>query len=72
MKLLKLVTLLLGAVTAAPTNMLEAGKSDEPHTDLDELKDGDCRSIIFIWARGSKEPGNMVSIDRSIPHYCAF
>lgn len=30
-----------------------------------EFSDGGCRDILFAWARGSTEAGNMVGISKS-------
>ena len=52
------VLALLGAITAsaAPLEKRQFGGGSTSN----ELQQGDCRAVTFIFARGSTEPGNMV------------
>lgn len=51
--------LLAGLAAASP---IETGLSKRQlGITQNELTDGDCGDVIFIMARGSTEPGNMVS-----------
>lgn len=59
MKFFGITSLLVAAVAAAPTEMLEARQA---YTSISELENGACRPLILIFARGSTQPGNIVSI----------
>ncbi|KAF2167806.1 carbohydrate esterase family 5 protein [Zasmidium cellare ATCC 36951] len=48
--------LLAATVSCSPISQRQLGGSSSTS---DELQDGDCRDVIFIFARGSTEPGNM-------------
>lgn len=52
-----LVSAFIGATAASPVSNLQARQSDES----DELQNGPCKDVTFIFARGSTEPGNMVN-----------
>lgn len=56
---------LLAATTAALPTSERRQLGDRVGTTLDELEDGSCRDITFIFARGSTEIGNIV---RSSPN----
>lgn len=53
-----LASAFIGAVAASPVTKLQARQTDES----DELVNGACKDVTFIFARGSTEPGNMVSV----------
>jgi hypothetical protein len=55
MKLLVATVAVLTAISA--TN---AGLVEKRQTSANDLAGGACKEIIFIFARGSTEPGNMV------------
>lgn len=59
MNFLGITTFLVAATAAAPTKMLEARQS---YTSISELETGACRPLILIFARGSTQPGNIVSV----------
>lgn len=58
--------LLAGLAAGSP---IENGLSKRQLTGTteNELEFGSCRDIIFIFARGSTEPGNMVGIQAGYP-----
>jgi cutinase len=58
MKSSLLIAAFISAIVATPVpNHLEARQSDES----DELENGACKAVTFIFARGSTEAGNMVN-----------
>jgi hypothetical protein len=59
------VVISLVAVAVASPVYLKQGKRQTE----EEFTDGGCRDIIFIWARGSTETGNMVS---HISRFCTL
>lgn len=52
-----LASVFIGAVAASPVTKIQARQTDES----DELVNGACKEVTFIFARGSTESGNMVS-----------
>ncbi|KAK4495620.1 hypothetical protein PRZ48_012888 [Zasmidium cellare] len=48
--------LLAATVSCSPIQQRQLGGTSSTS---DELQNGDCRDVIFIFARGSTEPGNM-------------
>jgi hypothetical protein len=45
--------------TVAFLATLAAAKLQRRQMNADEVKNGSCKEVIFIFARGSTEPGNM-------------
>jgi cutinase len=56
-----IVSLLAGIVTASPLSV-EVRQSTNVGTTANEYTRGGCKDIIFFFARGSTEVGNMVSV----------
>jgi hypothetical protein len=61
---------LVFAASAAATAVPEILKRD-PQSTMNEVKSGTCRPVIFIMARGSTEPGNMVRLLTHLRQYRA-
>lgn len=59
MKVAAIASLLAATAIAAPTEMLEARQA--VGNSASELENGACRPLILIFARGSTQPGNLVS-----------
>jgi hypothetical protein len=54
---------LAGGVTAG---LLTVDKRQFSGSTLNELSEGSCKPVIFLWARGSTEGGNMASLTSAI------
>jgi hypothetical protein len=54
-----LVSILAALATASPVEVRQIGGTG---TTSNEFSEGGCKEILFAWARGSTEIGNMVSI----------
>ena len=59
MRIAGLASLLAATAIAAPTEMIEARQA--VGNTANELESGACRPLILIFARGSTQPGNLVS-----------
>lgn len=59
-----LSTAILAGLAAASPVDVGLSKRQFFGTTENELERGSCRDIIFIFARGSTEPGNMASTPR--------
>lgn len=58
MKITAVILAGLAAATATPVTTLEQRQAAQ--TTSNELKEGPCKPVTFIMARGSTETGNMV------------
>lgn len=52
--------ILLASLALASPLALQAEKRQTVRSTANEFKRGGCNDIIFVWARGSTEIGNMV------------
>lgn len=66
MKFQVLIAALAGLVAASP---IAVDKRQIFGPGDDDLRDGDCKDITFIFARGSTEPGLMVVTDVPVPFF---
>lgn len=67
MQLLSLLSLLTATAVANPIKLAAVetvGKRQAVGVTANQLEDDACRKITFIFARGSTEVGNLVSIER--------
>lgn len=56
------------AVLAAPTELAGSTLEDRQlQSNSNDVKNGDCKAVTFVMARGSTEQGNMVSRTPTIP-----
>lgn len=74
MKLLSVLTLAASLASAAPATVpaeveVEARQLSSTSSDLERGSSSDCPAVIFIFARATTEPGNMVRRNSlSLPH----